>query len=437
VTYGCQNVTAPLKTVDNSGDIATLMGEIGRRARAAARILALAPKSQKDAALSGMAGAIRATSTEVLTANAEDVAEARSAGATPAFVDRLQLDGKRVAAMADGIEIVRALPDPVGTVIDGWTRPNGLRIERVRVPLGVIGVVYESRPNVTADAGALALKAGNAVILRGGSESFRSSRAIHRALVMGLGSAGLPAHAIELVPTRDRAAVGEMLRGLDGTIDVLVPRGGKSLVARVQSEAHVPVFAHLDGNCHVYVDGAARLDMAKSILLNAKMRRTGVCGAAETLLVDRACAATLLAPLVTMLLEAGCEVRGDAETRKVDKRVKPATEADWSTEYLDAIIAAKVVDGVDGAIAHIESHGSHHTDAIVTEDAAAAGKFLSEVDSAIVLHNASTQFADGGEFGFGAEIGIATGRLHARGPVGVEQLTTFKYRINGSGQIRP
>jgi glutamate-5-semialdehyde dehydrogenase len=437
VTYGCQNVTAPLKTVDNSGDIATLMGEIGRRARAAARILARAPQSQKDAALAGMAEAIRAISAEILTANAEDVAEARSAGATPAFVDRLQLDGRRVAAMADGIEIVCALPDPVGMVIDGWTRPNGLRIERVRVPLGVIGVVYESRPNVTADAGALALKAGNAVILRGGSESFRSLRAIHRALVMGLGSAGLPAHAIELVPTRDRAAVGEMLRGLDGNIDVLVPRGGKSLVARVQSEAHVPVFAHLDGNCHVYVDGAARLDMAKSILLNAKMRRTGVCGAAETLLVDRACAATHLAPLVTVLLEAGCEVRGDVETRKVDKRVKPAAEADWSTEYLDAIIAAKVVDGVDGAIAHIESHGSHHTDAIVTEDAAAAGKFLSEVDSAIVLHNASTQFADGGEFGFGAEIGIATGRLHARGPVGVEQLTTFKYRINGSGQIRP
>jgi glutamate-5-semialdehyde dehydrogenase len=303
--------------------------------------------------------------------------------------------------------------------------------------LGVIGIIYESRPNVTADAGALALKAGNAVILRGGSESFRSSRAIHRALVAGLRQAGLPEDAISLVPTRDRAAVGEMLRGLDGTLDVLVPRGGKGLVARVQAEARVPVFAHLDGNCHVYVDGAAKLDMAKTIVLNAKMRRTGVCGAAETLLVDRACAGTQLAPLITMLLDAGCEVRGDVEARRVDARVKPALEADWSTEYLDAIIAARVVDGVEGAIDHIETHGSHHTDAIVTEDQAAADKFLSRVDSAIVLHNASTQFADGGEFGFGAEIGIATGRLHARGPVGVEQLTTFKYRIHGSGQIRP
>jgi glutamate-5-semialdehyde dehydrogenase len=430
-------VTTPLKTVDNSGDIADFMGEIGRRARAAARSLALAPAAAKDTALAGMAQAIRASGADILVANAEDVAEARSAGATPAFIDRLQLDAKRVAAIADGVDVVRALRDPVGAVIDQWTRPNGLQIERVRVPLGVIGVIYESRPNVTADAGALAMKAGNAVILRGGSESFRSSRAIHRALVKGLVAAGLPEDAIALVPTRDRAAVGEMLRGLDGAIDVLVPRGGKGLVARVQSDARVPVFAHLDGNCHIYVDGAARLDMARTVLLNAKMRRTGVCGAAETLLVDRACAATHLAPLVAMLLDAGCEVRGDAEARRVDARVKPATEADWSTEYLDAIIAAKVVDGVAGAIAHIESHGSHHTDAIVTQDQAAANKFLAEVDSAIVLHNASTQFADGGEFGFGAEIGIATGRLHARGPVGVEQLTTFKYRIHGSGQIRP
>jgi glutamate-5-semialdehyde dehydrogenase len=301
----------------------------------------------------------------------------------------------------------------------------------------VIGVIYESRPNVTADAGSLALKAGNAAILRGGSESFRSSRAIHEAMAAGLATAGLPPDAIALVPTRDRAAVGEMLRGLSGALDVLVPRGGKSLVARVQAEARVPVFAHLDGNCHIYVDGAAELAMAKTILLNAKMRRTGVCGAAETLLVDRTCAATHLAPLVLMLLEAGCEVRGDAETRKVDARVKPATEADWSTEYLDAIIAVRVVEGVGGAIAHIESHGSHHTDAIVTQDRAVAETFLNGIDSAIVLHNASTQFADGGEFGFGAEIGIATGRLHARGPVGVEQLTTFKYRIYGSGQIRP
>jgi glutamate-5-semialdehyde dehydrogenase len=312
-----------------------------------------------------------------------------------------------------------------------------MRIERVRVPLGVIGVIYESRPNVTADAGSLALKAGNAVILRGGSESFRSSRAIHAALAAGLRAAGLPEDAIQLVPTRDRAAVGVMLSGLDGAIDVIVPRGGKGLVARVQSEARVPVFAHLDGNCHVYVDRAADLDMAKRIVLNAKMRRTGVCGAAETLLVDRAAAQADLAPLVTMLLDAGCEVRGDRDAQGVDKRVRPATEEDWKTEFLDAIIAVKVVDGVDGAIAHIEEHGSHHTDAIVTADTAAAEKFMREIDSAIVLHNASTQFADGGEFGFGAEIGIATGRLHARGPVGAEQLTTFKYRIRGSGQTRP
>jgi glutamate-5-semialdehyde dehydrogenase len=311
-----------------------------------------------------------------------------------------------------------------------------MTIERVRVPLGVIGVIYESRPNVTADAGSLAIKAGNAVVLRGGSDSFRSSRAIHAALAAGLGEAGLPPDAISLVPTRDRAAVGMMLAGLDGNLDVIVPRGGKGLVARVQTEARVPVFAHLDGNCHVYVDRTANPDMAKKILLNAKMRRTGVCGAAETLLVDRK-AISQLKPLVTMLLDAGCEVRGDRETRAVEPRVKPATEEDWATEYLDAIIAARVVDGVDDAIAHIARYGSHHTDAIVTEDAAAAEKFLSEVDSAIVLHNASTQFADGGEFGFGAEIGIATGRLHARGPVGVEQLTTFKYRVRGSGQTRP
>jgi glutamate-5-semialdehyde dehydrogenase len=320
--------------------------------------------------------------------------------------------------------------------MDAWTRPNGMTIERVRVPLGVIGVIYESRPNVTADAGSLCVKAGNAVVLRGGSDSFRSSRAIQAAFAAGLGQAGLPADAIALVPTRDRAAVGMMLAGLDGNLDVIVPRGGKGLVARVQREARVPVFAHLDGNCHVYVDAAADPDMAKKILLNAKMRRTGVCGAAETLLVDRKAIAEL-APLVTMLLAAGCEVRGDRDTQAVDPRVKPATEEDWATEYLDAIIAARVVDGVDDAIAHIDRYGSHHTDAIVTQDAAAADKFLREVDSAIVLHNASTQFADGGEFGFGAEIGIATGRLHARGPVGVQQLTTFKYRVRGSGQTRP
>jgi glutamate-5-semialdehyde dehydrogenase len=339
--------------------------------------------------------------------------------------------------MANGIEVVRALADPVGTVTESWTRPNGMTIERVRVPLGVIGIIYESRPNVTADAAALCLKSGNAAILRGGSESQRSNAAIHAAIAQGLKAAGLPEAAIALVPTRDRAAVGMMLAGLGGTIDVIVPRGGKDLVARVQAEARVPVFAHLEGICHVYVDRAASLDMAKTIVLNAKMRRTGVCGAAETLLVDRAAAPTHLKPLVAMLIDAGCEVRGDAAVQAADPRAKPARDEDWSTEYLDAVISAKVVDGVDAAIAHVERYGSHHTDSIVTEDKAAAEKFLNEIDSAIVLHNASTQFADGGEFGFGAEIGIATGRFHARGPVGVEQLTTFKYRVRGSGQIRP
>ncbi len=430
-------MSAPLKTVDNAGDLAAVMRDLGARARVAARRLALAPATDKNEALVSMAAAIRAASTAIMAANAEDVAEARGRGATPAFIDRLTLDPRRISAMADGIDVVAGLDDPVGAVMHAWTRPNGMRIERVRVPLGVVGVIYESRPNVTADAGALCLKAGNAVILRGGSESFRSSRAIHAALAEGLSGAGLPAEAITLVPTRDRAAVGLMLSGLDGTIDVIVPRGGKGLVARVQTEARLPVFAHLDGNCHVFVHRGADLAMAKEIVLNAKMRRTGICGAAETLLVDRAVAPTHLAPLVAMLLDAGCEVRGDRDTQRADGRVKPATEEDWATEYLDAIIAAKVVDGVDDAIAHIERYGSHHTDAIVTRDPAAAETFLAEVDSAIVLHNASTQFADGGEFGFGGEIGIATGRLHARGPVGVEQLTTFKYRVRGSGQVRP
>jgi glutamate-5-semialdehyde dehydrogenase len=399
--------------------------------------LALAPTAQKDRALAAMAAAIRARQAQILAANAEDMAEAKASGATAAFLDRLALDERRVAAMADGLEVVCALPDPVGTVTEHWTRPNGMTIERVRVPIGVVGIIYESRPNVTADAAALCLKAGNAAILRGGSESHRSNQAIRAALIEGMRSAALPEDAIALVPTRERVAVGMMLSGLDGAIDVIVPRGGKSLVARVQTEARVPVFAHLEGICHVYVDKAAKLDMAQTIVLNAKMRRTGGCGAAETLLVDRASAATHLKPLVTMLLDAGCEVRGDAATRAVDQRVKAANEQDWSTEYLDAIISAKVVDGVDGAIAHIERFGSHHTDSIVTEDQTTAEKFLNEVDSAIVLHNASTQFADGGEFGFGAEIGIATGRFHARGPVGVEQLTSFKYRVRGSGQIRP
>jgi glutamate-5-semialdehyde dehydrogenase len=394
-------MTAPVKTIE--ADISAVMRDIGQRARLAGRALALAPTTAKNNALHAMAQAIRANSAAILSANAQDIADARAAGATAAFLDRLTLDARRVEAMAAGVEAVAGLPDPVGAVMDAWTRPNGMTIERVRVPLGSIGVIYESRPNVTADAGSLCIKAGNAVVLRGGSDSFRSSRAIHAALAAGLADAGLPVDAIQLV----------------------------------QAEARVPVFAHLDGNCHVYVDGAADAEMAKTVVLNAKMRRTGVCGAAETLLVDRAAAPRLLAVLVTMLIDAGCEVRGDAATQAIDARVKAATEEDWATEYLDAIIAVKVVDGVDGAIRHIERHGSHHTDAIVTADRAAADKFMAEVDSAIVLHNASTQFADGGEFGFGAEIGIATGRLHARGPVGVEQLTTFKYRVHGSGQIRP
>ncbi len=430
-------MNAPLTAIENSGRLEATMREIGREARHAAHTLALAPAARKNAALAAMAGSIRRARSAILAANAEDVAGAKAAGATAAFRDRLTLDGERIEAMAAGLEAIRKLKDPVGTVTASWRRPNGMRIERVRVPLGVIGVIYESRPNVTADAGALCLKAGNAVILRGGSESFRSARAIHAAMVEGLSEAGLPAAAIALVPTRDRAAVGMMLAGLDGALDLIVPRGGKDLVARVQAEARVPVFAHLEGVCHVYVDGKAKLPMAKSIVLNAKMRRTGVCGAAETLLVDRAGAARLLEPLVAMLIDAGCEVRGDAAVQAVDDRVKPANEDDWSAEYLDAILTVGVVDGVDAAIAHIERYGSHHTDAIVTEDKRAAEKFLREVDSAIVLHNASTQFADGGEFGFGAEIGIATGRLHARGPVGVEQLTTFKYRIHGNGQTRP
>ncbi len=434
-------MNAPLKAVAASGkheaELEAVMRGIGREARKAARALALAAPAQKSRALAAMAKAIRGARSTILAANAEDRAEAKSRGATPAFLDRLSLDAGRIDAMAAGLDVIRKLKDPVGTVMGSWRRPNGMRIERVRVPLGVVGIIYESRPNVTADAGALCLKAGNAAILRGGSESFRSCRAVHAALVEGLVEAGLPAAAIALVPTRDREAVGMMLAGLDGAIDVIVPRGGKNLVGRVQAEARVPVFAHLEGVCHVYVDGKAKLPMAKSIVLNAKMRRTGVCGAAETLLVDRAGAAKFLKPLITMLLDAGCEIRGDAAVQAADSRVKPASKADWSTEYLDAILTAGVVDGVDAAIAHIERYGSHHTDAIITEDKKIAEQFLREVDSAIVLHNASTQFADGGEFGFGAEIGIATGRLHARGPVGVEQLTTFKYRICGSGQTRP
>ena len=430
-------MSAPLKAIDGNADLATLMNDLARAARAAARMLSLAPPEQKDRALAAMERAIRANAATILAANAEDVAEARASGATGAFLDRLTLTPARVAAMADGIATVRGVPDPVGVITESWQRPNGMTIERVRVPLGVVAVIFESRPNVAADAGVLCLKSGNAVILRGGSDSFRSCRAIHDCLAQGLREAGLPEAAITLVPTRDRAAVGLLLTGLNGAIDVIVPRGGKSLVARVEKEARVPVFAHLEGVNHVYVDHAADLGMAKSIVLNAKMRRTGVCGAAETLLVDRAGAPANLKPLVEMLIEAGCEVRGDEAVQRVDSRVKPASDEDWDAEYLDAIIAARVVDGVDEAIAHIHNHGSHHTDAIVTEDDEAAQKFLKEVDSAIVLHNASTQFADGGEFGFGAEIGIATGKFHARGPVGVDQLTSFKYRIHGTGQTRP
>jgi glutamate-5-semialdehyde dehydrogenase len=434
---GIATMTAPLKSIEGISDIAAGLAAIGRDGRLAARALALASTAQKNRALDLMAAAVLAQKARILAANAEDVSEARGAGLTGAVLDRLTLDDARVEAIAKAIDAVRALEDPVGTVTESWIRPNGMTIERVRVPLGVIGIIYESRPNVTADAGALCLKSGNAAILRGGSDSMRSSRAVHAALEQGLREAGLPAAAIQLVPTRDRAAVGLMLAGLDGHIDVIVPRGGKSLVARVQAEARVPVFAHLEGVCHVYVDKSASLDMAKKIVLNAKMRRTGVCGAAETLLVDRAVAATHLKPLIEMLIYAGCEIRGDKATQAIDNRVKQVTEEDWGTEYLDAIIAAGVVDGVGAAIAHIERYGSHHTDAIITDDTVTAEKFLREVDSAIVLHNASTQFADGGEFGFGAEIGIATGRLHARGPVGLDQLTTFKYRIRGSGQIRP
>jgi len=431
------DMTASLKAIDGDADLPALMNNLAAGARTAARVLSLASPEQKNRALAAMERAIRNHAPAILAANAEDVAEVRASGATGAFIDRLTLTQARIDAMADGIATVRDIADPVGVVTESWRRPNGMIIERVRVPLGVVAVIFESRPNVAADAGVLCLKSGNAVILRGGSDSFRSCRAIHDCLAQGLREAGLPEAAITLVPTRDRAAVGLLLSGLNGAIDVIVPRGGKSLVARVEAEARVPVFAHLEGVNHVYVDRAASLEMAKSIVLNAKMRRTGVCGAAETLLIDRAAASTNLKPLVEMLIEAGCEVRGDEAVQRIDARVKPASNEDWDTEYLDAIIAARIVEGVEGAIAHIHDHGSHHTDAIVTEDARAARKFLNEVDSAIVLHNASTQFADGGEFGFGAEIGIATGKFHARGPVGVEQLTSFKYRVHGTGQTRP
>lgn len=417
--------------------IGELMEGLGKAAVKAAAVLALASTEQKNAALTAAAHAVRLRRDEILAANERDMSAARVAKLSGALLDRLQLDGKRVESIARSIEEVVALPDPIGTLIAGWDRPNGLNIQRVRVPLGVIGIIYESRPNVTADAGALCLKSGSAVILRGGSESRYSSAAIHACLVDGLRAAELPVECIQLVPTTDRAAVGYMLAGMTDYIDVIVPRGGKSLIARVQQEARVPVIGHLEGNCHVYVDRDADVRMARAIVLNAKLRRTGVCGAAETLLIDRACVDTHLAPIVADLLAAGCEIRGDAIVQKVDSRVRAATEDDWYTEYLDSIIAARVVDDVDAAIAHIAKYGSAHTESIVTESAATAERFLQRVDSAIVLHNASTQFADGGEFGMGAEIGISTDRFHARGPVGAEQLTSYKYLVRGKGQVRP
>ena len=418
-------------------DVAGLMAGLGLRAKRAAAALAFAPADKKTAALLAAADALETARPDVLAANARDLAAALTRGLSTAFLDRLELNDKRFAAMVTGLREIAALPDPVGTVIAEWDRPNGLHIQRVRTPLGVIGVIFESRPNVAADAGALTLKSGNAVILRGGSDSTHSVRAIHAALVAGLRQAGLPEDAILLVPTTDRAAVGEMLKGLGGTIDVIVPRGGKTLVARVQEEARVPVFAHLEGLCHTFIDKSAQLDMAVSVTLNAKMRRTGVCGATETLLVHKDVVATHLKPVIAALQAKGCEIRGDETVVSLIDGAVSATELDWHTEYEDAIISVKVVDDVDAAIAHINTYSSHHTEAIITEDPASVERFFNQIDSAILLHNASTQFADGGEFGFGGEIGIATGKMHARGPVGVEQLTSFKYLVEGTGQVRP
>jgi len=424
------------RTQSSEPDLTTAMAEIGRRARVAAAALALASAEAKVTALREAARAVRIRQDEILAANTRDLEEAENVGLSPALRDRLALDPKRLEAIAAGLEAIADLPDPVGRMLASWTRPNGLTIERVAVPLGVIGIIYESRPNVTADAGGLALKSGNAAILRGGSESFHSSRALVAALQAGLRAAGLPEDAIQLVPTRDRAAVGLML-AMNGVIDIIVPRGGTSLIERVQRESRIPVIAHLEGLCHTYVDGAADPEKARKIVLNAKMRRVSICGATETLLVDRKIAATVLPPILADLRTAGCDLRGDPEVLSLDRAVKPATEQDWRTEYLDAILAIRVVDGVEEAVAHIERFGSHHTDAIVTEDHAVAERFLREVDSAIVLVNASTQFADGGEFGMGAEIGISTQRLPPRGPVGAAELTTYKYLVRGSGQVRP
>ncbi len=418
------------------GDIAALMQRIGAAARDVARALAEAPAAQRAQAIAGAAEALEAQGAAVLDANAADMQDGAAKGLSPAMLDRLRLDPARLAGIAGALRAVAAQPDPVGAVLADWTRPNGLRIRRVRTPIGVIGVIFESRPNVTADAAALCLKSGNAAILRAGSEALRSAAAIHAAVVAGLRAAGLPEAAVQLVPTRDRAAVGAMLADMAAFIDVIVPRGGKSLVARVQQEARVPVFAHLDGVCHLYLDAAADAEKARRVILNAKTRRTGICGAAECLLIDRA-ALGLGALAVGDLLAAGVEVRGDAEVRAMDPRVVAAAPEDWGREYLDAIIAARVVDGVDGAIAHIRRHGSGHTESVLTEDDAVAARFFARLDSAILMRNASTQFADGGEFGMGAEIGIATGKLHARGPVGAAELTSFKYLVEGDGTIRP
>lgn len=420
-----------------ASDIPALMAELGRNARVGANALKIATPEQKRTALLTAAGALNAHRKKILAANALDMEAAEKKGISKAFLDRLLLNDARIDGIIEAVKTIAELPDPVGSVIAEWDRPNGLHIERVRTPLGVIGVIFESRPNVTADAGALCIKSGNAVILRGGSDSFHSSRAIVDCLLDGLHLAGLPVECVQLVPTTDRAAVGEMLKGLEGNIDVIVPRGGKTLVARVQAEARVPVFAHLEGLVHVYIDSSADLDKAVSVTLNAKMRRTGICGAAETLLVHKDVVATHLQPIIEALVEKGCEIRGDATVQSMLSGAKPATEEDWKTEYEDAIISVKLVDDIAAAIAHIERYSSHHTEAIIAEDPAAVEKFFNEIDSAILMHNASTQFADGGEFGFGGEIGIATGKMHARGPVGVEQLTSFKYRVRGNGQTRP
>lgn len=423
-------------SIAENGTIDSIMEALGQGAKAAARVLAQVPSEAKNKALLEGAKALRADTAAILEANAKDMAAAEEKGTAPSFLDRLKLDESRVEAMAKGLEDIAGLKDPVGDVIANWDRPNGLEISRVRVPLGVIGIIYESRPNVTADAGALCLKSGNACILRGGSESFHSTRAIWDCLQAGLKTAGLPAESIQIIPTTDRAAVGKLLTMAE-TVDVIVPRGGRNLIERVQNESRIPVFSHLDGLVHIYLDKAADLGKSVDIIVNSKMRRTGICGSLETLLVSKEIVDSHLPTVLEALQKAGCEIRGDETVCNLFSAAKAATDLDWQTEYLDAILSVKVVDDLEAAIAHIETYGSHHTDCVLTEDAEAAQTFLENVDSAIVLHNASTQFADGGEFGMGAEIGISTGKMHARGPVGVEQLTSFKYQVKGTGQTRP